>query len=103
MKKNVMVLGVVALAMSSFISLKNVSGIQGSIDPANGASKVMAISGTDTVSAIPVEGKFSLDVKAGTWKVIVEAVKPYKNAVKENILVGEDGYADAGVIKLESE
>ncbi len=107
MKKNVVIGGlavVVLIIMSAFISISNPEpGITGSIDPPDGASKVWAISGADSVSAMPVEGKFSLDVKAGTWQLLVEGVKPYKNAAKENIVVLEGQATDVGVIKLESE
>ena len=41
-----------------------------------------------------------MDVKPGTWKLVVEAVLPYKNAEKEGILVTEGQITDIGLIKL---
>ena len=76
------------------------SGIHGTVDPPEGAAKVWAISGTDSVSAIPVTGKFSMEVKPGNWSIVVEAVSPYKNVVVNNILVLESQSTDAGVIRL---
>lgn len=101
MKKIALTLCAGFIAMCAFISPDRVkSGIYGSIDPPDGAKKVWAINGTDSVSTVPLTGKFFLEVKPGTWKLIVEAVAPLKNAVVENILVQEGESADAGVIKL---
>lgn len=76
------------------------SGIQGIIDPADGARKVWAISGNDTASAIPAFGKFVIEVKPGNWRLYVEAVPPYKDTVVDNILVQDGQYTDVGVIQL---
>ncbi|HLG41453.1 MAG TPA: hypothetical protein VI461_17365, partial [Chitinophagaceae bacterium] len=77
------------------------SSIYGTIDPPDGAQKIWAINGTDSFSAVPVMGKFSLDVKPGNWALKVVAIKPYKDAIVENILVQENQSTDAGVIKLQ--
>jgi hypothetical protein len=101
MKKLAITLCAGFVAVCAFMSPERVkSGIYGTIDPADGAKKVWAISGTDSISTVPLTGKFSLEVKPGTWKLIVEAVPPLKNAALENILVQEGESADAGVIKL---
>jgi len=76
------------------------SGIYGTIDPVDGAKRVWAISGRDSFPAVPVSGKFSIDVKPGTWRVYVEAVDASKNAWVENVLVVESQFTDVGVIKL---
>jgi hypothetical protein len=75
-------------------------GIHGLIDPADGANKVWAIQGTDSVSAIPASGKFAMEVSPGNWTVLVEAISPYKNAVVNNIVVLENQSTDVGIIKL---
>jgi hypothetical protein len=101
MKKIALVLCTAFVAICAFISPDHAkSGIYGTIDPAEGAKKVWAISGTDSVSTVPITGKFSLEVKPGTWKLIVEAVPPLKSTQLEGILVQEGQSADAGVIKL---
>jgi len=87
------------IALSAFTNLAGTS-IHGTITPADGAKKVWAVNGTDSVSVTPVSGNFSLDVKPGTWKLKVEAASPYKDAVVENIVVTEGQSADAGDIKL---
>lgn len=76
------------------------SGIRGSIEPAEGGRRIWAISGTDSISTAPIMGKFSLDVRAGNWKLWIEAVQPYKNTSVESVLVVDGEYTDAGVIKL---
>ena len=104
MKKIFIILCITFVAMAAFIVPAKLSGIHGTISPADGGKKVWAIgtSGTDTVSVVPSSGAFSLEVKPGTWKIIVEAAKPYKDATISNITVEEGKYTDAGEIKLTS-
>lgn len=79
------------------------SGIHGSIEPADAAAKITAISGSDSMSTVPVAGKFSLPVKPGNWTLVIEANRPYRNYTVENVLVLETQSTDVGVIKLKSE
>jgi hypothetical protein len=76
------------------------SGIHGTIDPADGASKVWAINGTDSFSTLPVSGRFSVSVKPGNWYLLVEGIAPYKNTAVNSILVLDNQSTDAGVIKM---
>lgn len=96
------VLGVIlsVVLVSAFVG-KDRSGIQGAIDPPEGANKIWAVNGKDTVAIIPPPGTFILDVKPGTWKLVVEAVLPYKSVEKDNILVNEGQLTDVGLIRLE--
>lgn len=99
MKKLAVILSIIMA--SAFISPDLVKpGIYGTIEPPDAANKVWAISSQDSVSGVIVGGKFSVDVKPGNWTVVVEALKPYKNAVVSNVLVLENQATDAGVIKL---
>lgn len=103
MKKLIVILSVIMVAMSAFRSNSEFkSGIVGVIEPADGVKKVWAISGTDSVSTVPLTGKFSLEVKAGNWKLLVEGAQPYKNTVVESVLVVDGQVTDVGVIKLPS-
>src|SRR5258705_3344618 len=79
---------------------KDRSGIQVTIDPPEGAKRIWAVSGKDTVSIIPPPGSFIMDVKPGSWKLVVEAVLPYKNVERESILVIDGQITDIGLIKL---
>lgn len=103
MKKPIIVLSAALIIMSAFISHNEFkSGIQGTIEPTEGAKKVWAVSGADSVSAVPLMGKFSMEVKPGNWELFVEAVQPYKSTTVEGVLVVDGQYTDAGVIKLPS-
>ena len=97
--KNIIGIVVTVFIMSAFNS-ENRAGIQGTIDPPEGAKRIWAVSGKDTVSIIPAPGSFILDVKPGSWKLVVEAVLPYKNAERESILVVDGELTDIGLIKL---
>jgi hypothetical protein len=107
MKKISIIALAVLIILTAFINHKvtAVSGIQGTINPADGAKKIWAfnISGKDTVSVIPSSAGFTLDVKPGTWNLYVEANKPYKDATVSNITVEAGRYTDAGEIKLLSD
>ena len=85
--------------ISSFAS-NDRSGIQGTIDPPEGAKRIWAVSGKDSVSIIPAPGSFIMDVKPGSWKLVVEAVLPYKNVERDAVLVIEGQLTDVGLIKL---
>ena len=97
--KNLIGIIIAFLLISSFTSNYK-SGIKGTIDPPEGARRIWAASGKDTVSIIPAPGSFIMDVKPGSWKLVVEAVLPYKNVEREGILVMEGELTDIGLIKL---
>ncbi len=78
-----------------------ISGIQGSIDPPQGAKSIMVVNGSDSASVVPGAGSFSIEVKPGTWRLMVETVAPYKNAVIDNFVVNPEQITNVGVIKLE--
>lgn len=90
----------VVFVLASLV-IKPVSSIYGTIEPAESAAKVFAIKGTDTLVVIPEAGKFSVAVTgAGKWKLYVQAISPYKDAVVDNLTVEEGRSTDAGIIKL---
>lgn len=104
MKKLSIILCTVFIVMSSLITPDRFkSGITGTVEPPEGAMKIWAISGTDSIATVTSSGKFSLELKPGSWKVVVQAAKPYKNYSIENIVVLENQFSDTGVIKLEKE
>jgi hypothetical protein len=97
--KNIIGFIIAVLLISSFSSNYR-SGIQGTIDPPEGARRIWAVSGKDTVSIIPPPGSFIIDAKPGSWKLVVEAVPPYKNVERDAVLVVEGELTDVGLIKL---
>lgn len=104
MKKLIILLCCTFIITTAFILPgKIASGINGIIDQPQGAKKISAVSGSDTVSTTSQSGSFSIEVKPGNWKLVVEAVPPYKNVVIEGIIVQEGQSTDVGIIKLKSE
>ena len=87
MKKTFVTLIALSTAIVTLHAFKPVeqnTGIKGSITPTDGATMVWGINGADTVKAAPMNGYFVLAAKEGTWKVIVDAKDPYKNATLES-------------------
>jgi hypothetical protein len=100
MKKLIFILGILFVIITAFAPASFKSGIQGTLEPADGAKRIVGISGIDSVSAVPLGGRFALEVNPGTWKIYVEASAPYKSVVLENVVVREDQVTDVGVVKL---
>jgi hypothetical protein len=101
MKKTMILICATILLIAAFAFRSNFKcGIYGTIDPADGAKRVWAISGRDSFQAILVSGKFTIDTKPGTWRVSVEAVDAGKNLSIDNVLVVESQFTDVGVIKI---
>jgi hypothetical protein len=76
--------------------------ISGAVKPADGASRAWAISGADTSKSVIQNGHFEfMDLKPGTYKLIIEAKPPYKNLAKDNVTVLDGQPTNLGEIKLE--
>lgn len=104
MKKTILKFGVAALVILGFSAMKELapSSISGKITPVEGADAVWAIMESDTVkTTVSSEGTFQVEVKPGTWKLVVSAKAPYKNAEVKDLVVTADNNTDAGEIKLE--
>lgn len=102
MKKILLVLGVWGVSLGTFFYGTDQTNITGVIEPPEGAVKVWAVMGNDSVAAVPSAGKFALTVKPGNWTVVIDVVKPYKK-VMQTVIVLEGGPTDMGVIRLEKE
>ncbi len=63
------------------------SAITGKITPADAAEAVWAIGATDSVKSGISAGAFSMQVKPGTYKLVVDAKAPRKDVLLENIEV----------------
>ena len=69
--------------------------------PADGADRIWAIQGHDSIKMIEVNGEYILrSIKPGYWQVSVEANQPYQDArfMVHDIKPGTD--RDLGVIRL---
>jgi len=80
---------------------KNQTSIIGRVNPIDGANIAWAISGRDSSTSNIVNGAFSFAAKTGIYKVVIDAVEPYKDAVLENISVKEGQTVDVGEIVLQ--
>ncbi len=103
MKRFIILCGIIfsgILAIYAFRN-KNQTSIIGRVTPIDGANVAWAISGRDSASSNIVNGTFSFSVKPGIFKVIVDAVEPYKDAILENINVKEGQTVDVGEIFLQ--
>jgi hypothetical protein len=75
--------------------------ITGKITPADALKDVWVVSPKDTIRALVIQGSFTIvNVKPGTYTVIINATEPYKDEIKEDVTVLEGGYIYLGEIKL---
>lgn len=101
MKRRMLSLGIVLAFAAGLFAFSNFqSGITGKVAPADGAEAVWAISGSDTIKGTISDGAFNVSVKPGTYKLVVDAKDPYKDAVLENLQV-TDQVLDVGEIQLQ--
>ena len=101
MQMTALLLGMMAAGIFAFKGIDN-GGIKGTVNPAEGAVQAWAFSGTDTVKAPVTDGAFELTgLKAGDYKLEIEAKAPFKNATRENISVTEGQTTDIGEIRLD--
>jgi hypothetical protein len=90
-----------AAGLFAFTSLREGS-IRGTVTPPEGGVRAWAESYTDTVRAPIVNGVYEIaGLKPGTYKVIIEAKPPYRNAAKDGVMVIDGQSSDAGEIRLE--
>ena len=91
----------VAASLFAFTQIRT-GTIKGLVTPVDGASNAWAVSATDTLKATIDKGAFSIaDAPPGTYRVIIEAKPPYKNAAKDGVTVTDGQTTDLGEIKLE--
>jgi len=93
-----------AVAVCGLFAFNNfqAGSIKGTINPPDAAKEVWAVSATDTLKAPVNNGAFEItNAKAGTYKVMVDATDPYKDAVKDGVQVSDGQATDVGEIKLE--
>jgi hypothetical protein len=103
MKKTLMTLGATILTIAflhAFRALQNTT-ISGRIIPPDAADKILLISGTDSARAVIMNGAFAVSVKQGTWRLIIDAIEPYKDVIIERVEAKEGQNTDVGEIKIE--
>ena len=103
MKKFKIGMVTLSIAVAGLFAFKNIDNgsIKGTVIPADGATKVWALSSADTLKADIQSGSFEItNAKAGTYRLIVEAKPPYKNTAKDNVMVADGQSTNVGEIKL---
>ena len=103
MKRSILICGIIAstiLAMYAFRT-KFQTSIVGRVNPVGGANVVWAVSGRDSTASNIVNGVFSFDARQGIYRVVIDGVEPYKDAVLENISVKDGQTVDVGEIDLQ--
>jgi len=101
MKKSVLLCGILAASVAGlFAFTTSQTGISGKVTPQDGAETVWAI-GTDSTKGMINSGNFSIQVKPGSYKVIVDAKDPYKDVTLENLEVRDGQPLDVGEIVLQ--
>lgn len=95
------VITAVAAGLFAFSNLRDGS-IHGTVSPAEAGVNAWAESSTDTVKSPITNGSYEISgVKPGTYKVVIEAKPPYRNAAKDGVTVSDGQSTDAGEIQLE--
>jgi hypothetical protein len=95
------IVSVAAAGLFAFTSLREGS-IHGTVSPPEGGVRAWAESNTDTLKAPIVNGVYEIaGLKPGTYKIIIEAKPPYRNAAKDGVMVSDGQASDAGEIRLE--
>lgn len=98
--KNLLLILSLTFLFTAFKKPVEISSIYGSFEPPGSVNKVSAINGTDTVVVIPQQGKFSIAVHGGIWKLHIEAIPPYLDITTEYFKVTEGFSTDVGVVRL---
>ena len=102
MKKSGLSLMAMAAIGISLVAFKidGTGGVKGLVVPPDAATQAMAIMGTDTVKVPITAGAFEFkDLKAGGYKVIIDAVEPLKD-VQFNVSVQENKVVNVGTINI---
>lgn len=102
MKKLSWVLIITILVVGSLyaVKAKQSSGITGTVSPAEQVAAVLAIGGNDTIKTTMKDEHFVVAAGAGTYKLIIKAKAPYKDALLDNIIITEGKLLDVGAIQL---
>lgn len=88
------------VALSSFRFIYGGS-IRGTVTPPEAGLHAFLFSTKDTVSVNVINGSFQFpDVKAGSYKLLIEAAPPYRNGTKDGIVVTDGKFTDAGQVEL---
>jgi len=104
MKKVKLTLAAFAIAAAGLFAFSGVrdGGIKGTVNPVDAATRAWALSANDTLRAVIDKGSYEITgAKPGTYRIIIEAKSPFKNAAKDGITVSDGQTTDVGEIRLQ--
>lgn len=104
MRKYKMMLGFLVVLSASGLLAFNVfttGSIKGVVIPADAATRAWALSSTDTLRATITQGAYEIkDARPGSYRLIIEAKPPFKNAAKDSVTVTDGQATEVGEIRL---
>ena len=77
------------------------AAITGKISPTEASENALIIQGRDTFRTPVIQGSFFRQVNPGTYKLIVSAKRPFKNAAVGNLEVERNHVLDVGELMLQ--
>jgi hypothetical protein len=105
MKKGVVTCIITSILISNPFSIHieapQETAIKGKISPIEASETALIIRDRDTLKTPVVWGNFSQQVKPGTYKLIVSAKPPFKNAALGNLDVKRNHVLDVGELMLQ--
>ena len=104
MKPTQLKLAAIAIAIAGLFAFNSLTSgsIRGKVSPSDGAVRAWAESTSDTLNAPIQNGVFEIsNVKPGSYKLVIEAKPPYRNAAKDGIAVMDGQPTDVGEIPLQ--
>ncbi len=104
MKKVKLTLAALTIAAAGLFAFSGMrdGSIKGVVTPVDAATRAWALSVNDTLKATIDKGVFEIPgAKPGTYRVIIEAKPPFKNAAKDGVTVADGQTTDIGEIRLQ--
>lgn len=100
MKRILLILTILFIAILFIGFQKPRTAIIGRINPPDGSDAVWVVGEKDSLKTNAVEGQFYFEVRAGNYKLVVDAKAPYKDAVLDNLSIKQEETLDVGEITL---
>lgn len=82
------------------LKIRESGTISGKVSPTDGAKFAWAIKGIDSAKTSIAEGKFLFKLRPGSYKIVVTATEPLKNAVIDAVKIDDGKTVDLGEISL---
>jgi len=77
------------------------SPVKGRVNPEDAALRVWLL-GTDTLNATITSGYFQIDnAKPGSYILVIQGKPPYRNTIKDGIVVADGQPTDVGTIEMQ--